>query len=457
MTSIRRWLLGWLIVGLAGAALVAAYGIFHTARIEAGELFDYELRTVALSLPPDLGDAGLAMPDFEGISDDRLFIQIRDAAGRTVYRSLGGVDLAPLTAGFHTIEYNGYQWRVFGTPRDGRFFELAQPVSVREDLALRLALRTLWPFGLLILAVLALVPFVVARGLGPVRELSGALSTRSLDALEPIGTDGPIPVEIRPLVVALNDLLARLNASSQAQRTFVADAAHELRSPLAALKLQLQAAERDGSLSGSKTTFGRIEERLNRLIHLVHQLLSLAREDAQPAAQPQAVSLRRLCERAVGDFSLLAEAKQIDLGLECWKSGESKSESEGPAAGPDAFVVQAEPHGLEVLLGNLLDNAIRYTPARGRVDVVLARSGETVSVSVSDNGPGIAPGDEERVFDRFRRGAGTHEQGSGLGLAIARKIAERHHATLCLRNHADQPGLSVTLAGLRPAHSPRAS
>ncbi|MDI7065926.1 histidine kinase dimerization/phospho-acceptor domain-containing protein, partial [Klebsiella pneumoniae] len=147
------------------------------------------------------------------------------------------------------------------------------------------------------------------------------LTTRSLDSLDPLRLDGSVPVEIKPLVSSLNDLLQRLNVASQAQRTFIADAAHELRSPLAALKLQLQAASRDGPLKGEGQTLERVEERVNRIIRLVQQLLTLAREDAHPVTSMVPVSLRRIGEQAVGDLSLLAETAEIDLGLECEDAG----------------------------------------------------------------------------------------------------------------------------------------
>ncbi|MEM5339328.1 sensor histidine kinase [Paraburkholderia azotifigens] len=442
MTSIRRWLLGWLIAGLAVAALIAAYGIFYTAQMEATELFDYELRTVALSVPATIaGTNGFTQrgPDFEGLADDRLFIEVWDGTGRSVYRSLAGIDVPRFPPGLRTIEYDEYHWRVFGVQEGDRFVQAAQPMSVREDLARHLALRTLWPLALFLPAIVLIVLFVVGRGLAPIGGISRALATRSFDSLEPLHLDGKLPVEMQPLVDALNDLLHRLNEASQSQRTFVGDAAHELRSPLAALKLQLQAAERDGSLVGSKQTFERIEGRLNRLIHLVHQLLTMAREDAQRSAHFEPVSLRRLCERAVADFSMLAEARQIDLGLEF-----------NPSAGADdAYRVNAEPNGIEVLLNNLIDNAIRYTPHGGKVDVILRRSGGEVSICVSDSGPGVPEAERERVFDRFYRSAGNKEHGSGLGLAIASKIAQRHHATLSMSKNESGVGLRVTLAGLR--------
>jgi two-component system OmpR family sensor kinase len=442
MTSIRRWLLGWLIAGLALAALIAAYGIFYTARIEATELFDYELRTVALSVPATIGAAdqpGPRMPEFDGLADDRLFIEVWDDAGKSVYKSLEGIVVPRFPGGLRTIEYDEFHWRVFGVQEGTRFIQVAQPMSVREDLALHLALRTLWPLAAFLPVILLIVLVVVGRGLAPIRGISRALATRSFDSLEPLRLDARTPVEMKPLVDALNDLLHRLNVASQSQRTFVGDAAHELRSPLAALKLQLQAAERDGSLVGSKQTFERIEGRLNRLIHLVHQLLTMAREDAQRGAQFEPVSLRRICERAVGDFSMLAEARQIDLGLEFNPSRDSD----------DIYKVNAEPHGLEVLLNNLVDNAIRYTPRGGKVDVILRRDGDTISLCVSDSGPGVPDAERERVFDRFYRSAGNKEHGSGLGLAIALKIAQRHHATLSMDNNDSGPGLRVTLSGLR--------
>ncbi|CAG9189726.1 Sensory histidine kinase QseC [Paraburkholderia sabiae] len=442
MTSIRRWLLGWLIAGLAVAALVAAYGIFYTAQMEATELFDYELRTVALSVPATIaGTNGFTQrgPDFEGLADDRLFIEVWDGTGRSVYRSLPDIDVPRFPPGLRTIEYDEYHWRIFGVQEGDRFVQAAQPISVREDLARHLALRTLWPLALFLPAIVLIVLFVVGRGLAPMRGISRALATRSFDSLEPLRFEGTLPVEMQPLVDALNDLLHRLNEASQSQRTFVGDAAHELRSPLAALKLQLQAAERDGSLVGNKQTFERIEGRLNRLIHLVHQLLTMAREDAQRSAHFEPVSLRRLCERAVADFSMLAEARQIDLGLEFIPS----------CGADDTYKVNAEPNGIEVLLNNLIDNAIRYTPHGGKVDVILTRINDEVSICVSDSGPGVPESERERVFDRFYRSAGNKEHGSGLGLAIASKIAQRHHATLSMSDNENGVGLRITLAGLR--------
>jgi len=446
MTSIRRWLLGWLIFGMAAASGVAGYGIFHTARHEASELFDYELRTVALSLPSNLTGIGNGEhhdPDLGDLADDRIVIQIWNGDGALIYHSSQEPVFARQPPGFSTVERGRHHWRTFAAEQKGRYVQVAQPVSVREDLAMQLALHTLWPLALLVPVTIVLVLLVVARGLGPIGGLSRALTTRSIDSLEPLRLDGTVPVEIRPLVDALNDLLQRLHTASQAQRTFIADAAHELRSPLAALKLQLQAASRDGSLKGEGQALERVEGRVNRIIHLVQQLLTLAREDAHLVTSMTPVSLRRIGEQVVGDFSLLAEAKEIDLGLEC----------EGAQTADDAYTVLAEPHGMNVLLANLVNNAIRHTPRGGRVDVILRRmEGGGVGLAVVDSGSGIGEAELDRVFDRFYRGENAQGDGSGLGLAIVSRIAGRHQLDVLLRNNVGRPGLCVTVSGLTAQH-----
>ncbi|HTH60548.1 MAG TPA: ATP-binding protein [Paraburkholderia sp.] len=442
MRSIRSWLLGWLIFGFAATSVVAGFGIVHKAREEAGELFDYELHTVALSMPADVQRAIAAEQPSDGaesIADDRLSIEIWDASGALVYASPDGAPPQRFPPGFRTARRGEHEWRVYGLQQpNGRFVQVAQPMSVRNNLALRLGWHMLWPLLVMVPVTIAFVLWTVSRGLATVGRLSKSLGTRSIESLEPLSDADRMPIEVRPLVDALNDLLQRLSVALHAQRTFVADAAHELRSPLAALKLQLQAAVKDGSLRGDERTLARVEGRLNRLIHLVQQLLTLAREDAQSATVMKPVSLRQVGEQVVGDLSMLAEAKGIDLGLEC-------RDEQQP---DDRYVVLGEQHALSIMLANLVDNAIRYTPAGGTVDVVLRRAGGSVAFDVRDTGPGIAADELPRVFDRFYRGSGTQAQGSGLGLAIAQHIARRHQVALAVANNTDGPGLTVTATGL---------
>ena len=442
MTSIRRWLLGWLICSLGVACLIAGFGIFSTARIEAGELFDFELRTVAHSLPQNIGADDVALgrnPELHGIADDRLVIDIWDRTGRLIYHSPHEPALPRFGEGFRSAEREGFRWRAFGVKQENRFVQVAQPHYIRDDLAVTLALRTIWPLAVLIPVIVVIVLVVVARGLSPVRWLSGSLATRSPESLEPVAFGKRMPEELRPLVEALNDLLARLNEASEAQRSFVADAAHELRTPLTALKLQIQGVIGDGSLQVDSETVAKIDGRLNRLIHLAQQLLSMAREDAAREAAIMPMSLRALCESRVGDFSLLAEARMIDLGLEL----------EQAQSDLDTFTIMGDAHALGVLVNNLLDNAIRHTPPGGRVDVTLRREAEGIALTVLDSGPGIAESEIERVCDRFYRCVGTSGHGSGLGLAIALRVAQRHHATFEVKNRKGVSGLCVSVNGLR--------
>ena len=261
-------------------SLIAAYGIFRSAREEASELSDYELRSVALSLPASVADAALASrpaKDFEGLQDDRVVIQIWAGTGKDVFLSVPGAELPKQREGFHSVEVGERHYRVFGLQQSSRFVQLSQPTFVRDELALKLAWRTLWPLLAIVPLEIALVLLVAKLALRPVNRLSQNLAGRSIEWLQSVGSDMGVPSEVQPLVDALNDLWKRLQSAVQSQRVFVADAAHELRTPLTALKLQIQSAIRDGIDSSNPKFLRRLEDRVNRAIRLVQQLLTLAR------------------------------------------------------------------------------------------------------------------------------------------------------------------------------------
>jgi two-component system OmpR family sensor kinase len=255
--------------------------------------------------------------------------------------------------------------------------------------------------------------WIVGRGLTPLMTLAQTLERRAPTSLEPIELL-QTPVEVRPLVNALNDLLARLGAAVDTQRRFAADAAHELRSPLAALTLQVQLAQRAESTEDRAIAFAQLEQGIRRATRLVGQLLTMARLDPEAASTPTAdVDLAAIARGVVDERRAQANDAKIALTLET---------EEARLAGQE--------DALAILIANLVDNALRHTPAGGSVRVAVRRADSAVSVEVSDTGPGI-PGDERsRVFDRFYRGRGAQKGGSGLGLAIVRQVAEMHSGTV---------------------------
>jgi two-component system OmpR family sensor kinase len=449
MRSVRTQLLVGLILVLGAMSSLAGYGIFRSALGEANELFDYELRSVAISLPQSVADTELASRasgDFEGLQEDRVAIQVWDASNHLTYESMPSAKLPRLHAGFQSVEVGERHYRVFGLQQPSRFIQVGQPRSVRDEAALKQASRTLWPLLAILPLEIALVLLVVKRALRPLTIISRSLAARSIETLAPIGMADTVPTEIEPLVEALNDLLIRLDKALYAQRVFVADAAHELRTPLTALKLQIQVARRHHAQLGDEDLLRKLEDRVNRAIHLVRQLLTLAREDAEASVRAGNADLRRVATQVVSDLSVMAEHKGIDLGLDC----------AGLAGSNSPIVVVGDDTSLATMVTNLVDNAIRYTSPGGQVDVRLCVNDVDVTLEVIDNGPGIPPADLERVLDRFYRAGNTTGQGSGLGLAIAAKVAAKHHARFSLRNRTDAQGLKVSISGLRraPADAP---
>lgn len=429
MRPLRQQLLIWLLGGMLVSSLLAGAVLYLQVHEEANELFDYQLKQMAASLPAQLT---LPAPPIWGPDpeeDQDIVMQVWDRNGQPLYASNRALALPRyLPNGFHTVTTRDERWRVYAVTRHEHIIQVAQPTSVRQELAAGLAARSLLPFAVLIPALALLIWVAVGRSLAPLQRVADALRRRSPDAMQALPNDN-LPPEIRPLVDALNSLLERLDEALATQRAFVADAAHELRTPLAALKLQLQLAERADTPAARSTAIAKLHERLDRATHLVAQLLTLARQEPRMATRKfAAVNLAELARQVVADRSPLAERRIIDLGV---------------AADAGEVSTQGDADSLRILLGNLVDNAIRYTPSGGRVDVnVQSVNGQPV-LSVLDNGPGIPIEERERVFDRFYRREGSGVTGSGLGLAIVQNIAEQHGAVVGLTDNPEGAGLRV--------------
>jgi two-component system OmpR family sensor kinase len=431
--SIRRTLQLWLLAGVTLCTLVTGLMTYTVMRDEANELFDRQLRQLVVTVPHEFATATVTPPDNE--AEDDIVVQVWNHAGTLLYVAPTGRALPRAAAvGYSEMEFHNQRWRVYAQIHKDHFVQAAQPHETRDELAGQMALGATAPFLLLIPALLVLIWFVIRRGLQPLSEVAQAVTNRSIDSLQAIAVDNA-PPEIRPLLDALNDLLARLEQAWSAQRAFVADAAHELRSPLTALKLQLQRAEKTTDMQQRTIAYNKLHERLDRTTHVVQQLLTLARQEPQgktqtPTASADLVTIAKAC---VADFAPLAESKDIDLGLN---------------AGSESIFIAISPESLRILLDNLIDNAIRYTPSGGRVDVAIQVAHEHGHLSVTDTGPGIPREDRERVFDRFYRREDSGEVGSGLGLAIVMAIADRYDAAVSL---ADASGGGTTVRVAFPA------
>ena len=433
----RRLLLALLAVLLLGA-VVTALVVFHEARAEANVLFDDQLRQIAQSLPSQLVQPGTTPRTSLGNDVDGVVVQIYNLNGERLYLSRADALLPQrIVLGFSNGASPQGDWRIYSALFVDDVIEVAQPMRVRSELAAAVALRTAAPLVALVPVLALLIWFTVGRGLAPLRDLARAVSSRSADALDALPT-ALLPAEVTPLVLEINLLLGRVQSALAAQRAFIADAAHELRTPVTAIDLQLQLAERAADVETMRAALTPLRGGLVRSQRLIEQLLTLARN--QPEASP--------LEREWFDLQGMAREVLAELAPFAIRKG---SELELTDHAPVMLLGNQE--ALRVALANLVDNAIRYTPSGARVVVHLEVSAEQVAMMVDDNGPGIAADEAERVFDRFYRGRKAKETGSGLGLSIVERIVQRHGGRIQLASVTGQQGLSVQLLLPIPASS----
>ncbi|WP_342106758.1 sensor histidine kinase [Methylobacterium sp. SI9] len=407
-----------LLAGIGLAAMVAAYAL---ARIEAADFLDGQLRQVALNAGPGLPDAD-APPAADRDPEDQLAVTIwKDGQ---VLRGDRGVDVRhPGRTGYANIVMGGELWRTYTTANGTTTVRVAQRDVVRAEFARNAALGAVAPLLLLVPLSWIVVGWAMNRALGRLDGLVHDLAGRGAAAQGPLPTRG-VPTELVPLVEAMNGLILRLQAALAAQKRFVADAAHELRTPLAAMQIQIDSLQGERDDRGEALAGG-----VRRANRLVEQLLRLARLDDGAEARPASVDLGQLLLDCVADYVVLAQRKDIDLGVHV----------EAPAT------LRGSEDEVRVLFANLVDNALRYTPPGGQVDVRLMNRDGACVVTVLDTGCGLPPGSEGRLFDRFFRAAPPDIEGTGLGLAIARRIAERNGLGLTVENRRDGRGTLATV------------
>ncbi len=437
LSSVRARLLTWILATLAFGALWMGVGAYRNVLHETEALFDYQLRQMALSLR-DQGEIAPAQASALADADFDFVVQIWSVDGRAIYASRRHDELpARAVLGFADVVVRGKTWRSFSVATPNRVIQVAQPLQIRQRLAAEAALRSVMPLLAVAPLMAIAVWWLVTLAFRPLQRVATGVRARDAESLAPLPLAG-LPDEVTPLVQALNALLQRLDASFGAQRAFVSDAAHELRSPLTALRLQIGQLRRSPDAAARDAALDSLSAGVERAVRLVEQLLTLARsepgarhgsgEKARETAR-EPIDLGELVRQAVADTVPYAVSRGTEFELDA----------------QDGVMLQGDRVALAALARNLADNAVRYAPAHSRVQVQVATEGGAPVLRVDDAGPGIPPAERERVFDRFYRreadGEGEAAQGTGLGLAIVKSVAERHGATVSL---SDSP-----LRGLR--------
>ncbi|OXS13715.1 two-component sensor histidine kinase [Zobellella denitrificans] len=462
MRSIRRFLLSGVLlvvsISLAASALVGYLDTSH----ELEELFDARLAQSAritqrllndylrhAGAPPDGGavykdwhdehphsaqgddDDGREATPFGHQYESKLYFQLLDARGRLLLRSPEAPTepIAPLQPGFMMVSGQGHDWRTF-TLQDaehGRWLLVAERDDVRGELASKLALRAILPALLSLPLLLLLLWWLVAQGLRPLRQLTQGLSRRHPANLSPLPT-GKVR-ELQPLTRELNRLMQALADTLEREQQFTDEAAHELKTPLAVLRIHVENALAAREPDRRDQSLHKALQALARSDRLIQQLLTQARLDNQQAAELVPLQLDRLLRDTVAELAPLALEKGQQLSLNA----------------ASAAPCQGQPVLLGLLFGNLLDNAIRYTPPGGTIAVTLERQAAHYLVTIGDTGPGIPESQLPRLWERFFRGNPQQGDGAGLGLAIVRRAASLHQAGIEIRNRAGG-GLQVQVS-----------
>jgi signal transduction histidine kinase len=416
MKSIRARLLLVLLGMLALIAVVMGSVTYRNVLAETESLFDYQLRQMALSLR-DQGEVNQTQADALANEQLDFVVQIWTLDGRSIYATRPHEDLpSRALLGLADVRVKGEVWRTYSVATPGRVIQVAQPLATRQRLAAEAALRSVVPLLVLVPLLAALAWWLSAMALSPLNRVAAEVKSRDGKLLQPLAGAG-LPDEVSPLVNALNGLLQRLGETLDTQRAFLSDAAHELRSPLTALKLQIESLRRAPDDASRAQAVSSLSDGIDRAARIVEQLLVLAR--SEPGAQPPAMEpldLSELVRQAVVDTVPYALSRGSSFALQA----------------DEPVTVRGERQSLTALVRNLADNAVRYSPPGSQVELHVSLEHGVPVLQVDDAGAGIPPSERERVFDRFYRRAAGGEEGTGLGLAIVKSVATRHGAVVTL-------------------------
>jgi len=431
--SLRARLLLLLFSAVVITACIQLFIAYRTSLDETNEIFDYQMQQMALSLRPGLNFDGYGSNGFRQDEEEsfEFIVQVATTNHKVLFQSSSSTTL-PLreTTGFTLFDARGTTYKLYTLLHGKQVIQVAQDRAARRSLARNLAIRTTTPIMVMVALLLFMVWWVVTSSLAPVYRVQRQISTREADSLDEVDTAG-LPNEVRPLVEELNLLLRRMRQAFNAQKNFVADAAHELRSPLSALKLQVEQLRRAHTEKDREVAVHRLGTGIDRATRLVEQLLVLAKQQSNSNSNNSTkhFDINRLCLVAFTDVYPLALQKHIDMGL----------------SQTDECFVMGQEEAIRIMLRNILDNSIKYSPEHGKIDFKVILNGRSVCLLIEDTGPGIPESDYARVMDRFYRIPGNPVSGSGLGLSIVKTIADLHSATIEISKSNTLGGLSVSV------------
>lgn len=412
--SIQSRLSFGLFIIISLVAILAMLVSYRIALTESREIQDGTLKQIAL-----LVEHEQIQPLASNHVDKKAMIIIQPLSALSTPASTQSRYLnfpSPLKDGFHTLEIGKHRYRVLiYRLHDQRQIAISQPTALRDDVVRSGVLATLFPLAILLLLLLISTYFLIRKAFKPVIALSKSMAHRDEHDLSPFPVD-PLPLEIRPFVIAINQQLEKGATLLAAQKRFIADAAHELRTPMTALSLQSERLAQADMSETAKERLSMLRQGIARSNKLLDQLLSYARAQT-PLPPATVVSLQKTFAYVLETVMPLAEAKEIKLEV---------------ALNEDIFLRTHEAQ-LTCMLTNLMDNAVRYTPKSGKVHLAARVIGSEVVLEVEDNGPGIPEADTLRVMDAFYRGNTQDTQGSGLGLSIVKAICDRMSASIELR------------------------
>jgi len=444
--SIRRRLLLLLLTVVSGLWLLITWGVYLNAQHEVEELFDAQLAQSAQVLfsllqheleEEDDEEEEIEIEDFkehlpQHSYQHKLAFLVRSPDGHLLLRS-STAPLLPqttLSERYSDHQAEGHVWRVYTLKTEQLFIQTTERYDIRQELISKIVLSSvnILLFALPLLAIL--IWSSISHSLKPLQQIANAIAAQAPSYLQPL-VFKKIPLEITVLVEALNTLFERLKQAFDNERRFTADAAHELRTPLAGLKTQAQVAHRAQNAAQRQQALQQLLLGVDRASHLVTQLLTLARMDAIETLTFKPVDLAVLAQEVIINLTPQALEKAIDLGLDNRAS---------------STIIWGNYDSLSLLLRNLIDNALRYTPSAGEVTVALVDCATEVYLKIIDTGPGIPPAQRPHIFERFYRGGQHHAPGSGLGLSIAKQIAQLHQVEIQLAKPQHHDGLQVAIA-----------